>query len=62
MAKHKIHRWQYHGFTPCGRRISGLRTNGDRGSDDGVTCEACRRAKTRVILLRVPDPSFEEAT
>ena len=49
-AKRGFHRWQPTGRTPCGRRIRDVVTNDGREFDDGVTCMACKAAKTRVSL------------
>ena len=46
----KVHRWQPTGYTPCGRKIDTVTTNIRRPLDDGVTCQACKNAKTRISL------------
>ena len=43
----KIHRYQPHGYTPCGLSVDEVLTNKGKVRDDGVTCKRCRSATTR---------------
>lgn len=48
-----IHRWQPTGKSPCGRDLSKVAFNEGQYLSEGVTCRACKAAKTRVSLWRV---------
>lgn len=55
MAERVVHRWQPTGKTPCGRFISpAIVTNTGRYLNDGVTCRACKRARTLVSIYGRP--------
>ncbi len=47
-----IHRWQMTGRTTCGIKITDrINVNLGHRLDDGVTCERCRQALTRMSYL-----------
>lgn len=49
--KRKVHRWQPTLETPCGRGVNTVTTNKGRPFDEGVTCLACKKAKSRISLM-----------
>ena len=52
MRKGQIHRWQFIGKTPCGLKITdSIKTNVGYCLDEAVTCERCKRARTRISIL-----------
>ena len=59
----KVHRWQPTGFAPCGRALKSIVWNEQQMLDDGVTCSACKRSKTRVGYFPPrPHPAKEVPT
>lgn len=51
-----VHRWQPTGLTTCGRSIYTNPVNGGGVLDEGVTCEFCKVAPTRVSYGLRPHP------
>lgn len=51
MRQRVIHRWQFIGETPCGRKVEDVTTNTGHYLNHGVTCKKCLKATTYCSIV-----------